>query len=413
MTLDVASDVKESLVAQLSVLFEDVIDDTSKNVPLLSALAPVLDLEQRSRLLNSLAKTCPEPTEASQQALWRQLLRTVAQDQTFGRATPQLWHCLIRLSTGCLADEANACLAAIIESTLPQGLRSDGTQVSAALHPVFSLADARRISSQWTTKFFEDKHTGSASAPTLQAAVLLSQHGCAQFASWFAREQASSGCSVDAWALLAEMSGWLRLAPRLPDGLAEHMVRTFPACLHSRFDLACRATKLVNKMDDPHRKRIFGALTEALGDLPPSSMTSDILNLATEAAGSFEEEQRRPILGATVDKCLLWLVRRFAEDPEDTPGTLDLAISLGELSSWSRSAVQLLNIDFIAIKAPLLKEQDVKEHLLAPVIAAIIQNRLLCKEAMELAECLLPFSKVRHIYEVFTFLALIVHVSVV
>lgn len=398
IALDVANDVEMKLVAQLSRLFEDASEDPSKNASLLSALSPILNVEQRARLLNSLAKTCTEPTEHPQKSLWRQLLSTVALNQSFERLTPQLCQSLIQLGTGCLAEEANACLAAIIESTLPLGLRKDGGQASASFHPALSLADARQISSKWTTAFFERKHTSSASAPTLQAAILLSQNGRAQFASWFARLHPNSGCCEEAWALLADISGWLRLAPRLPDGLAEEMVRTLPACLDSRFDLACRAITLATKMDDGHQMRVAASLAEALGDLPPASMTSDILNLAVEAAGCFEEDRRRPIVGAAVDKCLLWLVRRFAEDPEDTPATLDLASCLSKLFLCSRSAPQTLTIGCAALKAPLLKEQDVKEHLLAPVVTAIVQNRLLCKEAVELAASLLPFSKVRHTY---------------
>lgn len=306
---------------------------------------------------------------------------------------------LHQLSTAGALDSAGAVLALGAQSLLPFVIPGVSTVTNDA--PTFEgfrsgSADIswRENASAWTTILLSQSTLGVHHSQVLATLIYRSPETRAEFTKWLlgkvSEEESTLVGAEAAIRALLEVNAVLDIETGIPESIAIHLVErifaTSESSLASDADLR-RIIQLLCLSSPSISSSINQLLNTRIAAIDRDTFTSRVLHLLSDLAPVSKDFGGS--LTTFVNSTFAGLVRRFAEDDEDTPPVTDFVRDLRELFSVG-FLVDITNVCLFDADAVVGKHSSLvyKSHLLDPLVTAAVTRRLDKLEPILLAAAL-------------------------
>lgn len=242
---------------------------------------------------------------------------------------------LLRFSTQAGMTAASAVLIRGAQALVPFPLSANATNAAVAQHMNNHASDAswKEHLHSWTDELLSGSALGEDQSRVLAALIYRSAEARAKFVTWMASavqdESAMDGAEPAVRALL-EVARVEGTSPSLPAFLPLRYVDQLLSAIASTATAdTTRALQLVCEISDSTAMAVSSRLEERIAGLERDFYTTSMLRVLSDLTTSLPSF--RPSLDAYVNGSLSWLVRRFAEDEEDSEAVVGFCQQLRKL----------------------------------------------------------------------------------
>lgn len=300
------------------VLFSKIALDPCAHVAALAALLPFAQEEDQSRAFEAFVRHNFLPRSAFETQCINALLASLRSRSQALRLPPDATSYLIKLHSACKVAQAGALLADVLGDQMPQATSTYPKQLIDQ--------QAVAVANHWlkvvlsSPNFKEDP----CDLRCLKPALALTGSDASKHVHGLCTKVIETQKDVSNVLDLVQFAAKIQ---RLTDDTATLLIPSLPKILAERFSSGCSLAAVLCKTVSL-QSSVVDHVASVLKSKQPNEISASTVVSIAQLSNHLPTSHATHLISELLQKAYLWLVRRFAEDVEDTTETLSLVDSL-------------------------------------------------------------------------------------